>query len=719
MVNPSGVATKKSPGNWFLKPKRHLPLRSKILRGFTLPLLLAAGVSTLVYQVLTTNVATAEAVTESMQETAQINVLARAVVTAEASERGYAITGNEALLVRFRQANQTARRQITALLEEAEDEADEVAYFEEIGALFTRWLTEVAGPVVRARQNAPVGLAVEAERVHTNFLRVANAELAYQLTGEPEALSAWRKQLIGVRNQLAAVLASDLPEAQKSAWREVLASSDTYELGISQRGSGEAGESANALAATLGELALAAQVADERALEIIRSGAGQVLIAQIEKRANSYRQQEQAELREMIAVSNANTRRARWVAVLGPVLAVVLGLGTVWLLLREVVRATGLIARTAQGLAGGDLNQRVALHRNDELGALAGAFNTMAERLAAREQEAVLLDQMGNLLHTCTTLEEAYTVAVRFGAQLFKSEAGALYVISASRNVVERVANWGPPEALNGAIFAPDECWALRSGRSYLLEDASTGIGCKHLPNPPPAATLCIPLVSQDETLGIFHLSLSISEGGLSEDKQRLGASVAEQLALALSNLRLREALRNQSIRDPLTGLFNRRYLEETLERDLRRAARMGKPLGLIIFDIDHFKRFNDTFGHDAGDLVLRELAALVRQTVRGSDIACRYGGEEFVLALPEVGLEDARLRAEELRKAVKTLELNVRGQALGGISLSLGVAAFPQHGDSGETLVNMADQALYRAKREGRDRVVTVDSNPTQGTPG
>jgi len=184
---------------------------------------------------------------------------------------------------------------------------------------------------------------------------------------------------------------------------------------------------------------------------------------------------------------------------------------------------------------------------------------------------------------------------------------------------------------------------------------------------------------------------------------------VADSVALALANLKLRETLRHQSIRDPLTGLFNRRYMEETLERETRRVARAQRPLGIIMLDVDHFKLFNDTFGHDAGDSLLREFGNFLRAHVRGEDVACRYGGEEFTLILPEASLEVTRQRAEHLRGDIKHLHAQYHDQPLGAVALSLGVAVFPDHGSTGEAVLKAADAALYRAKREGRDRVVVA----------
>jgi diguanylate cyclase (GGDEF)-like protein len=230
--------------------------------------------------------------------------------------------------------------------------------------------------------------------------------------------------------------------------------------------------------------------------------------------------------------------------------------------------------------------------------------------------------------------------------------------------------------------------------------------------------------MAQGEALGLICLSTpQNAPTWQSETKQRLARTFGDAVALALSNLRLRETLRIQSIRDPLTGLFNRRYLDETFEREIRRAARAEILIGVVIFDIDHFKTFNDTFGHEAGDLVLREVGPLIKERLRGDDIACRYGGEEFVLVLPGITLEATRLRAEALREAVKRLRLSLRDQPLSQVSLSLGVAMYPASGQTAESLIRIADEALYRAKREGRDRVVVayehqvLDGKPTKRT--
>jgi diguanylate cyclase (GGDEF)-like protein len=221
--------------------------------------------------------------------------------------------------------------------------------------------------------------------------------------------------------------------------------------------------------------------------------------------------------------------------------------------------------------------------------------------------------------------------------------------------------------------------------------------------------------MAQNEALGILSLQKRESQDVFdppnrtsAESALQLAEVLARQVALALGNLKLKESLKNQSICDPLTGLFNRRYMEESLEREFSRASRNKTTLAIIMMDLDHFKRFNDTFGHQAGDTLLRTLGDFLRRSTRGQDIACRYGGEEFALVLTDSNLQGAIQRCELLRQQVKQLSVEYAGQLLGTVSVSMGIALFPDHGTTIGDVLRAADQALYCAKREGRDRVST-----------
>jgi diguanylate cyclase (GGDEF)-like protein len=211
-------------------------------------------------------------------------------------------------------------------------------------------------------------------------------------------------------------------------------------------------------------------------------------------------------------------------------------------------------------------------------------------------------------------------------------------------------------------------------------------------------------MISQGEVLGL--LSVSVPRGPDTAVELAAATTISEQLAIGISNINLREVLRRQSTVDELTGLYNRRYFDETLRRELFRAERMRASLAVVMIDLDHFKSMNDTYGHEAGDLVLRTVGRCLREGVRRSDIACRYGGEELVLVLPECDAAAARACAETLRTTVAALALDHGGAALPQVTASFGVALWPAHAEDAHALVQAADRALYAAKHEGRNRV-------------
>ncbi|HEV7968850.1 MAG TPA: diguanylate cyclase [Candidatus Acidoferrales bacterium] len=334
------------------------------------------------------------------------------------------------------------------------------------------------------------------------------------------------------------------------------------------------------------------------------------------------------------------------------------------------------------------------------------------QELEQRSKEISLLSEMGSHLQTCKDVEEAYLQISAAAEKLFPKWSGALCITTASRTAVETVADWGMP--VHGErVFAPDDCWALRRGQPQLFRRGEKGSSCRHIDLTEVTESLCVPFMAQGEALGIVSLQMRAGQEQQESSprssrlaERRLAAVLVEQVALALGNLKLRETLRNQSICDPLTGLFNRRYMEESLEREFSRANRNKTSLAIIMMDIDHFKRFNDTFGHQAGDTLLRTLGALLKRNTRGQDIACRYGGEEFAFVLTDATLAGALQRAEILRQQVKQLSVEYAGQLLGAISVSTGVALYPDHGTTMGDVLRAADQALYCAKREGRDRI-------------
>ncbi|HMC57647.1 MAG TPA: sensor domain-containing diguanylate cyclase, partial [Candidatus Solibacter sp.] len=250
------------------------------------------------------------------------------------------------------------------------------------------------------------------------------------------------------------------------------------------------------------------------------------------------------------------------------------------------------------------------------------------------------------------------------------------------------------------------------TGHPHLVVAGDTTAPCAHAAGIK-STYLCIPILAQGEALGILHFQATEEVPVLADAELSLKTTFAGQVGLSVANIRLREALRNQSIKDPLTGLYNRRYLAEMLEREIRRAVRAEQSLGVLMLDLDHFKKFNDTYGHEAGDTVLRETASFLTKSIRVEDVVCRFGGEEFVIILPTADLNAAHARAERIRSKLRELTVLHQGQSLGMITVSVGVATLPQHGTSPKDLLEAADAALYRAKREGRDRVVDATPRP------
>ncbi|MBN1566444.1 MAG: PAS domain S-box protein [Acidobacteria bacterium] len=325
--------------------------------------------------------------------------------------------------------------------------------------------------------------------------------------------------------------------------------------------------------------------------------------------------------------------------------------------------------------------------------------------LEQRTREMTLLSEMGDILRACLTTEEVYEVIVRVAQEVFPVLGGALYVIGPLRNIVEAVAEWGDTSNMELA-FAPDDCWALRRGRVHCVEDTGVGLLCKHLHTPPPKGYICVPMMAQSEAVGILHLAQP--EGAqIPESKQRLAMALAEHVAMALSNLRLHETLRNQSIRDQLTGLFNRSFMEESLELELRRAVRSQNPLSIIMLALDNFQDLTERHGLDAGDTILRRTAMMLQANVRKGDIACRFSGQTFILVLPNAGFDICLKRAETMLELVRTLEVKNQSELVDRISASVGLAVFPNNGQTVEAMLRSAESALNRAKVSGGNRAI------------
>jgi diguanylate cyclase (GGDEF)-like protein/PAS domain S-box-containing protein len=333
--------------------------------------------------------------------------------------------------------------------------------------------------------------------------------------------------------------------------------------------------------------------------------------------------------------------------------------------------------------------------------------------LEKRSETATMLAKMGELLQSCTTRDEVFAAALGFAPKIFPAVPGAVSMLDASRSVAEVIGSWSACQ-LPATVFEPTSCWALRTGHPHLVLAGDSTARCAHAAGVK-NTYLCTPILAQGETLGIVHFQATEEVPELDSSELSFKTTFAGQVGLSVANIKLREALRTQSIKDALTGLYNRRYMEETLAREVRRAARAQQSLGIIMLDLDHFKNFNDTYGHDAGDAVLRETGAFLFKNIRAEDFVCRFGGEEFVVILPTADLAATRGRAERVRSKMKELTIVHQGRSMGMITISVGVATFPEHGVSPKELMAAADAALYEAKRGGRDQVVVAASKDVE----
>ncbi len=335
--------------------------------------------------------------------------------------------------------------------------------------------------------------------------------------------------------------------------------------------------------------------------------------------------------------------------------------------------------------------------------------------LAQFRRDQLSLRNLGSYLKSALSTSEVYAAVECFGPRLWPQATGAVYLFNGNGDYLERAAGWGNT-SLNKQSLAWQDCWAMRRSQPHCILDTGNGLLCGHIAQGPGALpSLCVPLNAHGQMLGLLHLQQlknmsGISKNGSSADPDlALAMAVAEDLCFALANMRLRESLREQSIRDPLTGLFNRRFVDEYLHQELARAQRMKRQISMVALDIDHFKRINDTFGHGAGDVVLKKISAILRAHVRGSDIASRIGGEEFLLLLAESPLRFAAQRAEDIRGAIYEMPLWYEEKNLGPITASFGAAAYPDHGSTADALFRAADGALYSAKHAGRNQVVSA----------
>jgi diguanylate cyclase (GGDEF)-like protein len=333
-------------------------------------------------------------------------------------------------------------------------------------------------------------------------------------------------------------------------------------------------------------------------------------------------------------------------------------------------------------------------------------------KLNQRNKEISLLRDLSEALQACLNMQESFPIIAEYGKKILPETSAILFIIHTSHNYFESALNWGSSQIVK-KIIKSDDCWALCKNSIYKVHDAKESVICNHVDNTAdkPFSYICIPLIAQSEIIGLLYIEKKVNyKINLTRNflnYEFVASALSEQIALGLSNIRLRETLKAQSIRDSLSGLFNRRYLEDEFSREISRAQKNTIPISVLMIDIDHFKNFNDEWGHDAGDVVIQAFGRVLQNAIHAGGIACRYGGEEFIILLPGIIIEEAYKRAESLHEMTNQLTLNYGNCLLKKITISIGIAAYPQHGKTAQEIITAADKALYQAKSSGRNNTI------------
>ncbi len=338
--------------------------------------------------------------------------------------------------------------------------------------------------------------------------------------------------------------------------------------------------------------------------------------------------------------------------------------------------------------------------------------------LQLRNQQFMLLNEMGDMLQSSRQVEDAYAIISDFAPLLFPGHSGAIYILDNVEQQYHAVTSWGanPPATRS---FASNDCWAVRRGRIFSVFPPIENILCSHAKDElgfqnneeeqKPVKTshtgcVCIPMLSHGELFGVMQLLLSGNYD--SEEISRLAQTIAERTALAIANLDLRNQLHIQSIHDPLTGLYNRRFMQETLEKEVHKVQRTNRGVSVAMIDIDRFKDYNDGYGHDIGDSIIQQIGQYLQTHTRVEDVVCRFGGDEFLIILPEVTSSDAYHRIQELSQEISQLQIQFSENQFNKVTISAGVSQLPEFASTAEELIRTADIALYQAKELGRNRV-------------
>ena len=454
---------------------------------------------------------------------------------------------------------------------------------------------------------------------------------------------------------------------------------------------------------------------DQQAIALLFSKAYEQELERAQDRIDHFRQILDNRVRDTIQEATQASRTLRTLSEVMVGLTALLFLFVLgFILKRRVLRPVVRLSDVVHRLASQDYAVETPnFNQIDEIGDMAQAIrifreNGLVRQRLEKERDAdwairELLARMTQRLQGCENFADVINVAELFAPNIAPGIAGRLYILDRDPWQMRCGAEWLSSEGKADA-FHPDECWAVRRGQSHPPVHGEPDIACYHLPESCQNHSLCVPLIAQGEAIGLLSFQNLSEESAPSRAYLEL---MAEALGLALANQRLRDALLEKALYDPLTGLRNRHHLEDTLRTQMSQAIRNQEPLSCLMIDIDHFKNINDRFGHEAGDGVIKSVAASIQRVVHDNGMAFRYGGEEFLVLLTSMGEEAANRLATDIYNGVRELSLRFGVSDIGHVDVSIGVASYPQHAQS-DNLLRAADVALYRAKELGRSRIVS-----------
>jgi len=368
---------------------------------------------------------------------------------------------------------------------------------------------------------------------------------------------------------------------------------------------------------------------------------------------------------------------------------------------RQLIEASERVSR-------GDFQPSLPPAADNEFGVLSQSFSHMTAALRLEREELAALNRFSEAVTQCTSEVEVYDHILHSLKERFRPTQVMIFKLDPEENLLEAAATLVPlPEEVRDwpVIPEPHNCKAVRMGRRFRVNDVKAEPLCPaKFVAPAEGSYYCGPLIAGGVIIGAVRVEGA--KGFWTPERESLLESYLSGAATALSNLRLLESTKQQANVDELTGLYNRRFVEEYARKLIAMARRQGQPLGIIMMDLDHFKEVNDVYGHEVGDRVLRQFAKTVTHALREANVAARFGGEEFVVVLPETLPQGCMLVAERIRKAVERMVVpSGTERPLPPLTVSLGIAVYPEHGQGLEELLQASDKALYESKRAGRNR--------------